>query len=54
MGLAVFLCSTALAMTLTAWQRERRSTPSLPSFRIVPFRCGIVVSILSLFLTMSC
>jgi hypothetical protein len=53
-GLAIFLCLASLAMMLAAWQRERRLTPPLPNFRIVSFRCGIIVDILSLLLAMSC
>ncbi|RZU39294.1 hypothetical protein [Edaphobacter modestus] len=54
LALPLLLCLVPLAITLTAWQFERRLTPPLPSFRILCFRCGIVLSIFSLLVTMSC
>jgi hypothetical protein len=54
LALPLLLCLVPPAITLAAWQFERRLTPPLPSFRIVCFRCGIVTSMLSPLVTMSC
>src|ERR1700730_18237784 len=54
LALPLLLYLVPLATTLTAWHFVRRLTPPLPSFRIACFRCGIVTSVLSLLVTMTC
>jgi hypothetical protein len=50
----LILCLVPLAITLRAWQLDRRKTPPLASFRMVCFYSGVVISILTSLVTMSC
>jgi hypothetical protein len=54
LGLPLLLCSVPLVLTLVAWQLGRRVTPHLSSFRLASFRAGVVISLLSTMVTMSC
>ena len=48
------LCLIPLAITLRAWQLGRRQKPSLSNVRMVCFQSGVVISILTSLVTMSC
>jgi hypothetical protein len=54
LALPVLLCLVPLATTLAAWSSGRRLTPPLGRFRNALFRGGLIISILSSIVTISC
>jgi hypothetical protein len=50
----LFLCLIPLAVSLRAWQLGRRQEPALTRVRVVCFQSGVVISILTTLVTMSC
>ena len=50
----LFFCLIPLAITLWAWQLARRQKPALTNVRMVCFQSGVVISILTSLVTMSC
>ncbi len=53
-ALPLLLCLVPLTTTLKAWQRGRRVTPALSNFRIACFNCGVVISVLTSLVTITC
>ena len=50
----LFLCLIPFAISLRAWQLSRRQEPAFTRVRVVCFQSGVVISVLTSLVTMSC